>query len=180
MNDYSEVFDKKFARQIAMMIEARLIWYQHYYPWADEIIVALDNPPYWILEIATVKYFPKAVEIINEFVNSDPIESFDTEYESGFVACLFLRYERGEISWATFLTDAGCFTDSYDGEEDCSYFYNLLNLIGDSGYSKTIEEAQKVAIEEEYAIAISRVREAYNPFQQYFRQYVSENKRDAN
>ena len=46
MKDYSEVFDKKFARQIATMIESGLIWYQHYYPWADEIIVALDNPPY--------------------------------------------------------------------------------------------------------------------------------------
>ena len=111
MKDYSEVFDKKFACQIATMIEARLIWYQHYYPWADEIIVALDKPPYWILEIASVKYFPKAVEIINEFVNSDPIESFDTEYEFGYVACLFLRYERREISWTTFLTEVGRFTD---------------------------------------------------------------------
>lgn len=167
------VFDKRFARRISMMIESRLIWYKHYYRWADEIILSMNKPPYWVLKLATIKYFPQAVQAVNEFVYSEPFETFDSEqYTDEYVACLFFRYRRGEIAWATFLNEAGLFTDSDNGHRYCENFYCLLNILDDNEYSKDIERSQRVEIEHEYAEAIATVEGLYNGFLEYFRQYV--------
>ncbi|MBW4683288.1 MAG: hypothetical protein KME19_24855 [Microcoleus vaginatus WJT46-NPBG5] len=167
------VFDKRFAERIGMMIKSRLIWYKHYYRWADEIIMAMDRPPYWVLEIATIKYFPKAVGVINEFVCSEPFEYFNgEEYTDEYVACLFLRYKRGEIGWATFLNEAGLFTDADNGHRYCEYFYHRLNILEDNEYSKVIQQSQRVEIEHEYGEAIARIQELDDGFLEYFRQYV--------
>jgi hypothetical protein len=103
-NLQSDRHSKRFALRIATMIDARLIWYKHYFRWADRLIAELDDPPNWLLEIATIKYYPDAVAAINRFVYSEPFESFDGEQcAAEHVACLFLRYQSGAISWATFL-----------------------------------------------------------------------------
>jgi len=39
------------------------------------------------------------------------------------VACLYLRYARRELSWATFLRQAGVLADMSAGRDACEYFY---------------------------------------------------------
>jgi hypothetical protein len=169
-----DVLDRKFALRIVTMIESRLIWYKHYYGWADEIIMAMERPPYWILEIATVKYFPQAAAIVREFVYSEPFETFDyEEYTDEYIACLFLRYRHGAISWATFLNEAGAFTDAHNGERYCEDFYDNLNILEDNEYSKKIEQSQREEIETEFATAISTINTFYLGFLEYFRRYVA-------
>ena len=168
-----DVFDRKFALRLVAMIESRLIWYKHYYGWADEIIMAMEKPPYWVLEIATVKYFPKAATIVREFVYSEPFETFyDEQHADEYVACLFLRYKHGAISWATFLDEAGTFTDSHNGRLFCEDFYGRLNILEDSEYSEQIEQSQCKEIETEFAQASATVSALYDGFLEYFRQYV--------
>ena len=156
------------------MIESRLIWYKHYYGWADEIIMAMEKPPYWVLEIATVKYYPQAAQIVREFVYSEPFEAFDDEqYANEYVACLFLRYRHGAISWATFLDEAGKFTDAHNGHLHCEAFYGTLNILEDNEYSKHIEQSQREEIETEFAKPIVTMSSLFRSFLEYFRQYVA-------
>ena len=169
-----DVFDRKLALRIVAMIESRLIWYKHYYGWADKIIMAMEKPPYWILEIATVKYYPQAAKIVREFVYSEPFETFDGEqYADEYVACLFLRYRHGAISWATFLDEAGKFTDAHNGRLICEDFYDRLNILEDSEYSKHIEQSQRGEIEAEFAAPIATISNLYTGFLEYFRQYAA-------
>jgi len=157
------------------MIDARLIWYQHYYRWADRLIAGLDNPPGWILEIATIRYYPDAVAAVNGFVYSEPFESFDHEQcADEHVACLFLRYQSGAISWATFLEETGSFTDGNSGRRDCEYFYALLNELEDNEYNRELEDRQRTEIESGFSAAISTIRPLYDMFMKYFREYVAD------
>ena len=120
--------DKQTAKTLAIMIESRLIWYKHYYPWADNIILNESNVPSWILNLSSIKYIPDAVKSINEYVYSEPFEPFDEKkYSDQYVACLFLRFEIGAISWATFLLDAGQHADACYGRHECEYFFIMLN-----------------------------------------------------
>lgn len=169
-----DVFDKRFGRRVGIMIELRLIGYKHYYPWADEVIMAMEEPPSWILEIATIKYFPKALEVIYEFVSSPPFEPFDAESNvDEYLACLFLRYKRGEISWATFLNEAGLFTDARNGHRPCEDFYCRLNDLEDSEFAKDIEQNQRDEVELELVEALNSVQALYDGFLEHFRLYVS-------
>lgn len=152
------------------MIESRLIGYKHYVPWADEIIASLDTPPPWVLEIATSKYSPDAVAAINGFVYSEPFQEFEN-VEDEYVACLFLRYRHDAISWATFLEEAGRFTDAYNGRRDCEYFYELLNELEDQELSKALEQRQAVEVEGEFSENLLPVRELYEIFLTYFRRF---------
>jgi len=173
-NVQSDVHSKRFATRIATMIDARLIWYKHYYRWADQLIAELDAPPNWILEIATIQYYPDAVAAVNRFVYSEPFESFDAEKCSDeHVACMFLRYQRGAISWATFLTEGGSFTDAYDGRRCCEYFYAFLNELENNEYAQQLETRQRAEIESEFSVAISTIQPLYDMFMRYFREYVA-------
>ena len=95
------------------------------------------------------------------------------EYEDEYVACLFLRFERGEIAWATFLNASGVFTDRQNGHRDCGYFYDRLNALEGKEYSPDVEQHQRREIEQEYAKAIAATREIYEIFLEYFRRCVA-------
>jgi hypothetical protein len=173
-NAQSEVCSKRFALRVATMIDTQLIWYKHYYRWADQLIAELDNPPNWVLEIATIKYYPDAVAAINRFVYSEPFESFDgVQGDDEHVACLVLRYQSGAISWATFLNQSGLFTDANGGRHACEYFYVFLNELEDNEYAQELETRQRAEIESEFNVAVSTIRPLYDMFMPHFRDYVA-------
>jgi hypothetical protein len=156
------------------MIDARLIYYKHYYGWADELIGDLPEPPAWILEIATIRYSPDAVTAVNQFVHSEPFESFDdNEWVDEHIACFFLRHRAGATSWATFLADAGSFSDGYGGRRGCEYFYELLNELDANEYCQQVACRQRAEVEAEYGNAISAIQSLYEKFMEYFRIFVA-------
>jgi len=172
-NVQSDVTSKRFALRIATMINSRLIWYKHYYRWADQLIAGLDEPPNWILEIATITYYPDAVAAINRFVYAEPFESFDGDQcADEHLACLFFRRESGAISWATFLDEAGAFIDGHGGVRNCERFYAMLNELEDNEYDQVTETRQHAEIESELATAIATIRPIYGMFMEFFRDFV--------
>lgn len=99
----------------------------------DDIIMEMDNPPYWILELSSVKYIPDAVTILNNYAFSEPFEELSMDLDDFYIGSLYIRYERREISWATFLEKAGNYADNYQWcKKDCEYFYYMLNDYEDS------------------------------------------------
>ena len=172
-----DVYSKRFALRIAAMIDTRLIWYKHYFRWAHQLIAQLDNPPLWILQIATIKYYPNALAAVNRFVYAEPFESFDGEqYDEEYLACLFLRYQSGAISWATFLNEAGSFTDASCSRFACEYFYAFLNELEDNEYAQNLESRQSAEIEFKINAAIHTIRPLYKMFIEYLREYVANQK----
>lgn len=119
---------KPFAHRLGAMIEAGLLTYREYIPWTDSLILAMDRPPAWILALAVTKYRPEAVRVVHDFAHSEPFEclSQDSRVDE-YVAALYLRYERRELSWATFLRMAGDEADANGGKHACEFFYMLLN-----------------------------------------------------
>ncbi|HYV37799.1 MAG TPA: hypothetical protein VE988_19090 [Gemmataceae bacterium] len=164
---------KRDARRLAIMVESRLINYKHYFLWADKLIMQSKDAPGWICNLATIKYCGDAVKAINTFVYSEPFEQLDQhEAVDEHVACLFLRYRRAELSWATFLEQAGALTDAANGRRFCEYFYEMLNKLEENEFSKRVEAKQVVEVEAEYQRAITAVQPVYETFSGYFREYV--------
>lgn len=167
---------KRFALRMATMIDSRLIWYKHYFDWADEAIASLPAPLRWVLEIATTKYYPRAVAAIGEFLSSEPLEPIDaTTADDEYIACLFLRYRRRELSWATFLDLAGSRVDSSGASVECEYFYERLTQLEDAEFSPTLENRQAAEVAEQFQMHIAIIEPIYTEFLRYFRRYVSGN-----
>jgi hypothetical protein len=166
--------NRLFARKMGVMLEAGLIWYKHYYFFCDEIIEQMDKPPYWIMDLATQKYIGDAIRIVNTYAFSEPFEAFpDTVYDL-HIGCLYLRYERKEISWASFLADSGRFADSYQAvKQPCEFFYYMLNDYEDHEYWSPLELEQAESVEREFQSAIAEAKRLYSPFVDYFRNYVA-------
>ncbi len=142
------------------------------------MLAELDDPPGWLLRIATVKYSPDAVRAIKELAYSEPFVIVDSEqcydeYDE-YVACLLLRYQAGAISWATFLYDVGVYSDGNGGNYTCEYFYELLTQLEDNEYGHGLEASQCKEIATEFSEAISKIRPLYDMFMQYFRQFVAQ------
>ncbi len=171
--------DKVFVRRVGVMIESGLIGPNHYIPWADEVIGKLEKPPLWMLKLAAIRYPPHAVEAINAFVDADPIEGFDrSRYEEEYLACLFLRYRRRELSWAGFLDEAGRFTDAWSWDHDCEEFYYLLNVLEENEYAEEVELSQCAEVEEEFRDAVAMMGVLYEGFLGCCRKYVTEKGRE--
>lgn len=173
----ASVPDQRFALRLATMVESRLIWYEHFAPWADELILKLDAPPSWLLELSTARYQPDAARIIHDYADAPPFEEGATDERNGrideYVACLFLRYQRGELSWATFLRETGDYLDSANGRRACEDFYSLLTDLEHHEYAKELERTQRAAIEREFQGAIERIDAVYRVFAEYFRRFVA-------
>lgn len=100
---------------------------------------------------------------LREYIYSEPFEQFDTVADQ-YIACLFLRHERGELTWATFLRLAGEFADSdgYDGcSWECERFYGMLNRLEDAEYASTVEGLQKPVVLKQFGTEIAIVRPEY-------------------
>ncbi|QSF44998.1 hypothetical protein [Paenibacillus tianjinensis] len=165
--------DKQFTRRLAIMLESGLIWYEHYFMFCDEIIERLDKPPYWIIDLAVTSYNKDAERIVNNYAFSEPFEAFEDSLFDLHIGCLFLRYERREISWSAFLKASGDFADGYQTVKNgCGFFYDMLNMYAHSEYSADLEFRQAEIIQEDFKDEISEARGLYAPFADYFRKYV--------
>ncbi|MGY3779354.1 hypothetical protein [Isobaculum melis] len=60
--------NKEEAYQLSVLIETGFIDYQSYYKWCDQMIEALEEPPYWVIELSVEKNQDKAVRIIRKYV----------------------------------------------------------------------------------------------------------------
>jgi hypothetical protein len=173
----ASVPDKRFVLRLATMVESRLVWYEHFAPWADELIMKLDAPPYWLLELSTTQYQPDAARILRDEADSPPFESDDVEDRNDrvdeYVACLFLRYRRGELSWASFLRETGMYLDSANGRRACEDFYSLLTDLEHHEYAKELERTQRAEIEREFHADIERIDSMYRVFAGFFRRSVA-------
>ncbi|WP_282940440.1 hypothetical protein [Paenibacillus sp. RC67] len=166
--------NRQFARKIGIMLESKLIWYKHYFIFCDEVIENMDRPPYWIIELAIKKYIGDAITIANTYAFSEPFETFPNSLYDFHVGCLFLRYERKELSWASFLKESGDFADGYQlVKRECEFFYYKLSDYEESEYSIDLEIKQAEIIKKEFKNEIHEVRNIYAPFVDYFRKYVS-------
>lgn len=122
------------------MLQTSLIDCRYTQPWADALIVALDSPPSWLCDLAIRKYQGDQITAVREFVCSEPFEADPTEMEKFAVACVWLRYERRELSWATFLRTAGELLDSANADWDCETPYHYLNVYEDAYFTPDAEE----------------------------------------
>jgi len=110
MSDHSEAPSKEFANTLALAIEAGCLTYRDTIPWADAIIASLDHPPLWICDLSTIKYRPDALRVIRDFLCAEPFEPIDAA-KHAYLGFLWIRYERRELSWASFLNEAGKHSD---------------------------------------------------------------------
>jgi hypothetical protein len=165
--------DKRFTLRLATMVDARLIGWQCFAPWADDLISSLESPPPWLLDLSTTKYQPDAVRLLRQQACSPPFEEFDPEEESDeFLASLFLRYRHGEISWATFLNEGGRHLDAVNGRRPCESLYELLTELEHQEYSTNVEHAQCASVERDLKDALARIEPLYLTLVECFRRSV--------
>lgn len=166
-----ESLSKQFAHRLVALIESQLVTYREYIPWADTLIMALPEPPVWIIDLATKKHLLKAGLIVRGYMNSEPIEVLPWDlWTDEFIAALFLRYERNELSWASFLNEAGRQADNSEGgRKPCEYFYVMLNALEKADFAESLETKQRDEVSERYGDIIPSVRRTYEAFRAFRR-----------
>lgn len=136
-----QLLDKKFAARLLAMVDTKLVTSRHTRPWCDEIIAAQDEPPHWILELAVKTYKGDVEATIREFAFSPPFVESEN-LDDFHIACFFLRYERGELSWASFLNEAGQYADAAEADPDCEHWYAMLNALEAAEFDNALENQQ--------------------------------------
>lgn len=125
------------------MLESSLIDFSYTHPWADRIIGLIDIPPSWLCDVSTKKYTGDQKKAFREYVFSEPFEETPVDIDKFHVGCLWIRYERRELSWASFLQLSGEYLDAAGGDWDCETPYHYLNTIEDAYFSYESEERTK-------------------------------------
>ena len=145
------------------MLDTGLISYRELQPWAESLLASISSPPQWLCDVAIQQYSPDVSKSLREYVWSQPFESVDySEADDEHLASLYLRFERREWSWATFLESAGRYADNADRAWECAEFYELLNEFEDAEFSPAVERKQQETIAIKLRAAIGRVRPLYD------------------
>jgi hypothetical protein len=150
------------GRRLQTMADAGLITYKELQPWADSMLLSMEKPPNWLCNLATQTYGPDVLKSLGEYVWSEPFEAVDrAEVDDEYLGSLYLRFERHELSWASFLDLAGKYADGADGTWACEEFFQMLNELEDTDFSATVARKQQVSIESRLRAAIGRIRALY-------------------
>lgn len=161
----------EFAAKLAVMLEASLLYYKHYELWCDDIIENMQNPPDWILSLTTTKYLPDARNIVYRYAFSSSIPDFC--YTDFYLACLYVKYKKKQISWGTFLFSAGQYSDGNSCFAECEYFYGMLTELEEHEFSVKVETKQSNQVSPMIAQYIAEVERLYAYFMIYFRRYCN-------
>ncbi len=138
-----QIPNKSECFYILEMLESDLIDYCYTHPWADKLISGSETPPAWLCNLAVKKYKGDQISAIREFIFAEPFEEEPVAMEKFHVACLWLRYQRRELSWATLLRESGEHLDAACGDWDCETPYHYLNQYEDAYFSPEAEEKTK-------------------------------------
>ena len=137
--------------------------YRDTIPWADAMIERLDRPPLWICDLSTIKYRPDALKVIRDFLDAEPFEKIHTAADE-YLGFLWIRYDRRELSWATFLAEAGQYADGPGCGIECEYFYAMLNELEEADFDSEVETRQREKVRQRLDETISRTRKFYEAF----------------
>jgi hypothetical protein len=151
---------------ILEMIESGLIDFSYINPWADQIIEEEEKIPSWLCDLALKKYRGDLTNTLREYIFSEPFESCPPDLEKFHLACLWLRYERREISWATFLENAGIYLDAANEDWDCETPYHFLNIYKDAYFTEDSERdtKEKYLNAQDLSPWIDIARKKFEPF----------------
>jgi hypothetical protein len=151
------------------MLHASLIDFRYLDPWAEKLILGMDAPPFWLCELATKQSQGDLIKALGDFVSSKPSEPRPEDMEKFHLGCLWLRYERREISWATFLRFAGEYLDGPGaGDWQCETPYHYLTKFEDAHFSEAAEKEtkRKYLASHDLAPWIEKAREKFKPFEE--------------
>lgn len=138
-------FTSRFLVRLACAIETHWIPYDIYAAWCDRHILAEPEPPHWMLELTATRDPVEAGGLVTSTAAEQADAAGALDRDDFWVACQFLRCQRDDIDWATFLTLAAGYSDCAGGTWECEEYYQFLNeleAIGGSGWL----EAEQVRI----------------------------------
>jgi hypothetical protein len=173
-NTDATIPSKHFIWRVATMVDAKLIWFEHFVPWAEDLIDRVDVAPLWLLNLVGTTNQAEAHRLLLDHVNAPPFEKFsEREQSDEYVACLCLRYERREISFATLLQEAGERVDGAPSSLDCEEVFEWLTTLRHTSFSPRVEEVLRASLGKRLDSVIEEVRPVYSMFQGYFQSYVA-------
>jgi hypothetical protein len=104
--------------------------------WADNKIIELDSPPFWLIEMSVVDTVEKATLLLWKYSRQIQQATWNRiECDELYLGFLYLRFERGDLMLEDLLMLAGKFADRGNYKIDCSIFFLLFYEV-DSGSSQ--------------------------------------------
>jgi hypothetical protein len=150
------------VRRLQTMADAGLITYRELQPWAESLLLSMEKPPNWLCNVAIQTYGPDVLKSLGEYIWSEPFESAErADVDDEYLGSLYLRFERNELSWATFLDSAGKYADRADGTWVCEEFFQMLNELEDADFAVAVARKQQVSVETKLKAAVERIRPLY-------------------
>jgi hypothetical protein len=152
---------------LATAIESGFLPLPDVVAWADRLILELEAPRSWLLDLCLAKSKEQASATVWMEWNlaselAGTIEHADPCWEDVYLGFLYRQHERGSLTMSELLEQAGRFSDAYGSSHvDCESFYYLLNEIDGGG--PTIPSNRPLA---------ERVAELFAPMVESTRQYL--------
>ena len=167
---------RRECHYVATMLEAGLVDHGYLEPWAEQIIAELDVAPPWLGDLATKRYRGELLAALREYIHAEPFEPAPDDLDEFHVGCLWLRYERSELSWASFPRAAGNFLDCVNGEWHCEIPYHYLNVVEDAYFSDEAERESREALLADLELRpwIRLAEETYGLFRRLMRAHRAE------
>src|SRR5262249_41249834 len=156
MADATNPVDGRFAAHLGTLVDNDLLMFRDLVAWAQQTASQLDAPPIWLVAVATSSWKGEALQALR--AASAPLADEEWPSTDVDIACLYLQYARRELSWATFLREAGVLADARPSRDDCEYFYDLLNDLEISGFLIDVEREQTARFEHRYRNVVELVR----------------------
>ncbi len=158
-----ENLDLRFTWQLLAMLATELIDQRHYRAWADDVILHDPKLPNWVINLSMATDASSAIDALYEHVGAKPPPEVFQTYPRDWIACQWIKYRHGIISYPVFLSIAGTYSDRYDVGVPSDELDRRLNEYM-AHPSKHMEAIGADWIETRFKDAIERMSPLYDAF----------------
>jgi hypothetical protein len=159
-------FDKDAVHGIAKLVRMGLVGLREIIAWADAWVMKLDDSPLWLLELCTAPDVDTAWGLLMATRPDLPANREEANLDANdHLAALFLRYRRGDLSWADFLMEGGNSLDGSFGGPPCEDYFHFLNEFKAAEQPAEEERTRRAEIEAELQSALSRMEAVHRRFE---------------
>jgi len=127
------------------MLRAELINHSYTSPWAEQYIHGKGIPPTWLCDLVIEERQGDQIDTLGSYVFGEPFEPAPSDLDKFHVACLWLRHERRDISFASFLRKTSDYLHDAAGDWHSDDITPYLKSLEDAGFLKSNEATIKQA-----------------------------------
>ncbi len=156
------MYDRSFLTKLFFLIQSEYLTSEQYIPWCDSLIMKLDEPPIWLLDLSVIHSSEEAARYLRKAFR-DEFETLLTLSDTNILYFIsnLLSETKSNANWYDFLSRSFSETDCENDENAMDIMRTFMEDFLSTGKSYKVRNEQVAYFTSKYKAEIRELNDLY-------------------